>query len=128
MVEESSKIPVKDAGLVISWDEILKRALKQEKFLAEHKDSVKFEDIKVLYKEYVTFAVYGLDNTPLFIYGAKKMNDDAKEAYEKVIANNGKLSQTLKEYYGIIEKNGFKLTDNVENFRDDLIKNMKYLP
>lgn len=128
MVEESSKIPAKDAGLVISWDEILKRALNQEKFLAEHKDSVKFEDIKALYKEYVTFAVYGLDNTPLFIYGAKKMNDDAKEAYEKVIAKNGKLSQALKEYYGIIEKNGFKLNDNVENFRDDLIKNMKYLP
>lgn len=96
--------------------------------MAEHKESVKFEDIKTLYKEYAIFAIYGLDNTPLFNYEDKMMNDDAKEAYKKVITKNRKLSQSLKDYYDIIEKNGFKLTDNVENFRDDLIKNMKYLP
>lgn len=128
MTEESDGVPVKDAGLVISWEELLERACNQEKFLAEHKESVKFEDIKALYREYVTFAIYGLDNTPLFNYEDKIMNDDAKEAYEKIITKNSKLSQALKDYYDIIEKNGFKLTDNVENFRDDLIKNMKYVP
>lgn len=128
MVEESGKVPAKDAGLVISWGELLERAFNQEEFLTEHKESVKFEDIKTLYKEYVIFAIYGLDNTPLFNYEDKIMNDDAKEAYKKVITKNSKFSQVLKEYYDIIEKNGFKLTDNVEYFRDDLIKNMKYLP
>lgn len=120
MAVESDKVPAKDAALVISWDELFERLINQEKFLDEHKDSVKFEEVKSLHKKYMTFAIYGLNNTPLFDYENNKMNDEAKAAYEKVIAKENKFSQTLKEYYELIKNNGFKLTEEVKSYRDKL--------
>ena len=125
---ESDKVPAKDAGMVISWDELFERAFNQEKFLEKHKDSSKFKEMEALYKKYITFAVYGLDNTPLFNYGGNTMNADAKAAYAKAIAKDSNLSKVLKEYYETIEKNKFKLTDKVKSYRDDLAKSMKLLP
>jgi len=125
MVVESDKVPAKDAALVISWDELFERLFNQEKFLDEHKDSVKFEEIKSLHKKYMTFAIYGLNNTPLFDYNYNKMNDEAKAAYERVIAKESKLSQTLKEYYELIRNNGFKLTEEVKSYRDKLADSIK---
>lgn len=125
MAMESEKVPAKDAALVISWDEIFERLLNQEKFLDEHKDSVRFEEIKELYKKYVTYAIYGLNNTPLFDYEDNKMDDEAKAAYEKAIAKDSQFSQTMKEYYELIKNNGYKLTEEVKNYRDEVIKSMK---
>lgn len=125
MAMESEKVPAKDAALVISWDEIFERLLNQEKFLDVHKDSVRFEEIKELYKKYVTYAIYGLNNTPLFDYEDNKMDDEAKAAYEKVIAKDSQFSQTMKEYYELIKNNGYKLTEEVKNYRDEIIKSMK---
>lgn len=125
MAMESEKVPAKDAALVISWDELFERLLNQEKFLDEHKDSVRFEEIKELYKKYVTYAIYGLNNTPLFDYEDNKMDDEAKAAYEKAIAKDSQFSQTMKEYYELIKNNGYKLTEEVKNYRDEVIKSMK---
>lgn len=125
MAMESEKVPAKDAALVISWDEIFERLLNQEKFLDVHKDSVRFEEIKELYKKYVTYAIYGLNNTPLFDYEDNKMDDEAKAAYEKAIAKDSQFSQTMKEYYELIKNNGYKLTEEVKNYRDEIIKSMK---
>ncbi|MDD2480933.1 MAG: hypothetical protein PHC44_05155 [Lutispora sp.] len=128
MTVESDKVPAKDAAMVISWDELFERAFNQEKFLEEHKASSKFEELEALYKKYVTFAIYGLDNTPLFNYDGNTMNADAKAAYAKSIAKDSNLSRIMKEYYETIEKNGFKLTDKVKSYRNDLANTMKLMP
>lgn len=73
----------------------------------------------------MTFAIYGLDNTPLFDYEDNMMNDEAKAAYEKVIAKDSELSQVLKKYYELIKNNGFKLTEEVKNHWDKIAENMK---
>lgn len=122
MAVESDKMPAKDAGLVISWEEVLERAFNQESFLEKHKDSVKYEDIKNLYNKYVSFIVYGIDNTPLFKHVESTMNDEAKIAYQNSIDKDSNLSRILKEYYEVIEREGFKLTDNVKKFRDEVMK------
>ena len=122
MAVESDKMPAKDAGLVISWEEVLERAFNQESFLEKHKDSVKYEDIKNLYNKYVSFIVYGIDNTPLFKHVENIMNDEAKIAYQNSIDKDSNLSRILKEYYEVIEREGFKLTDNVKKFRDEVMK------
>lgn len=125
MAEESDKVPAKDAALVISWDELFQRSFNLEEFMSKHKDSAKFEEVSVLYNKYLNFAIYGLNNTPLFNYEDNKINADAKAAYEKAIGKESRLSQVLKEYYQLIEKNGFELNDSIRSYRDDLVKNMK---
>jgi len=123
MSAESDKMPAKDAALVISWEELLERAFNMQSFLEKHKDSVKHEDVKSLYNKYVSFIVYGLNNTPLFKYEDNVMNNNAKAAYKNAIDKDGNLSKMLKGYYEVIEKNGFKLTEEVKKYREDMMKN-----
>ncbi len=50
MAVESNKVPAKDAALVISWDEIVKRAINQENFINTHNDSVKINEMRKLHQ------------------------------------------------------------------------------
>ncbi|OPX87639.1 MAG: hypothetical protein A4E53_02418 [Pelotomaculum sp. PtaB.Bin104] len=126
MAEESDKVPAKDAALVIGWDEVLKRALSQEKFINTHKDSVKVNDVKELYKKYVTFALYGLNNTPLFRYDSKILDPKAKEVYLDAVTNPGdsRFLKTLNGFLDLVKNNNCKLADEVEQYRDNVIKKL----
>ena len=121
MAAESNKVPAKDAALVIGWDEVIERALTQESFIAKHSSSAKVESIKELQKRYITFMLYGLNNTPLFSYDTKTMDSEAKEAYKKVLKEKGdsELLQLLGKYMEVLEKSDYKLSEAVDKFRKD---------
>lgn len=127
MATESEHVPSKDNGLVIGWDEVVKRAQRQESFIESHKDSVKLDDVKQLYNSYVTYAFLGANNTPLFSYDTKKLVPGVREAYAAAAAGseNSNLSRALKEYLEIIEKNNGELTDQVDMYRKGVIDNLK---
>jgi len=119
MAVESNNPPAKDAALVISWEEVLNRALNQEKFINKNENSIRIQDIKNLFNKYMTFTLFGLNNTPLFTYDTMTLDPEAKEAYlsavEKADGNN--FLETLGEYMELLKKNNYKLTDEVEQFR-----------
>jgi len=128
MAAESDKVPAKDAALVITWDEVVERALNMEKFLDEYGDSPRVDAVENLYLKYITFTYFGLNNTPLYEYGSKKMRTDAKEAYLKAISSNtsgsGDISseyiKQLAEFMKLAENENYKLTDAIEEYRKDL--------
>ncbi len=126
MAEESDKVPAKDAALVIGWDEVLKRALGQEKFINNHKDSVKVNEIKQLFKKYVTFALYGANNTPLFSYDSKTLDPKAREIFSNAVANTGnsEFLKSLGGFLDLIKNNNYKLTNEAEKYRDNVIKEL----
>lgn len=126
MAVESGNVPAKDAALVISWDEVLKRALNQEKFINMHKDSIKISEIKQLYKKYVTITFYGLNNTPLFSYDTKTLNPKAKDIYSKAVENAGssKFLKSLDGFLDLVKNNNSKLTEEVEQYRENIIKQL----
>jgi len=95
MAVESDNTPIKDAALMISWNEILKRALTQEQFIKNYESSVKVEDVRQLLKRYTVFALYGANNTPLFSYDTKQMAPEAKKTYAETVfdVNNGSFSK-----------------------------------
>ncbi|MTI47637.1 hypothetical protein [Sporosalibacterium faouarense] len=121
MAIESNKVPAKDGALVIKWNEVLERALKQEEFLNQYSESIKTEDIKKLYEKYVWFILFGTDNTPLFGHNSKAMSDDARKAYMEVIGSNNdsELIKIIEEFVNIAEENNFKLTDEIEEYREE---------
>lgn len=123
MAEESNKVPAKDAGLMIGWDEIIKRALAQEEFIVKHGSSAKAESIKKLQKKYISFILHGLDNTPLFWYDTKIMVPEAREAYEKAVKDNenSELAKLLGKYMEILEKSGYKQSKEADEFRKDVL-------
>jgi len=126
MAVESNKSPAKDAALVIGWDEVLKRALNQEQFINQYSDSVKIYDVKQLYKEYVSYILFGLNNTPLFNYDSKIIVDDAKSIYMKTIEDNtdSKLVDTLRGYFDVLKNSNYKLTDEIDEYRKNALENI----
>lgn len=123
MAVESNKVPAKDAALVIGWDEVIERALVQESFISKHSSSAKVEGIKELQERYVTFILYGLNNTPLFSYDTKKINPEAKEVYIKAVADNtdSELMKLLRRYMEILEKSNYKLSEEADKFRKEAV-------
>jgi len=127
MAVESEQVPAKDAALVITWDEVVQRALKQEQFINTYKDSSKAAAISELYEKYVLFTLYGLNNTPLFDYNSKTIKPDAREAYAKAIADTGSSEylKMLREYMDVLNNNGYKLTDEVAAYRNNIVKSLE---
>jgi hypothetical protein len=124
MAVESNKAPAKDAEFVIGWNEIIKRALEQEKFLNTHKDSVKTAEIRQLYQKYLRFSLIGVDNTPLFRYDTKTMVDNAKEVYINAVKDTAASDylKTLNGFLDLVKNSNFKLTQEVEQYRDNVLK------
>lgn len=120
MAVESDKTPIKDAALMISWSEILQRALTQEKFIKDFSNSAKVEDMRQLLQRYVVFALYGANNTPLFSYDTKQMVPKAQQAYLATVfeSDKGSFSKIMSEYLGLLKKNDYKLTDEVQEYRN----------
>ncbi len=126
MAVESNQVPAKDAALIITWDELLNRALAQEKFINEYKDSAKLNDVKELYKKYVYFIFNGLNNTPLFDYDSKVMLSDAKESYLTALESkdNSRLLEELRGYMDALKETNYKLTDTIQKHREEAIKRL----
>lgn len=126
MSVESDVVPAKDAAFMITWDEILNRALKQEKFINEYKDSTKLNDVNELYNKYVYFIFNGLDNTSLFDYPSNIMASEAKASYLVAIENkdNSELLKELDGFMEILKGTNYKLTDEVQRYREEAIERL----
>lgn len=105
---------------MISWAEILNRAEKQEQFIREYDQSAKVDDIRELLKQYAAFSLYGANNTPLFSYETKQIVPEAKKAYLAVSfdATKGTFSKAMAGYIEILNKHDYKLTAEVQNYRN----------
>ena len=119
MTVESEALPVKDAALLIGWEELVERALRQEEFLAEYPSSPQIEPVRRLLERYRYFALFGCDNTPLFSYRTRQMRPEAREAYlnRQWDPQKGDFSALMKEYLTVLAANDYRLTAEVEAFR-----------
>lgn len=125
MVAESNEPPMKDAGIVISYEEIIKRVLLQESFLNEYPDSELLEKVQELYNKYEYITFFGAPNTPLFDYNTKVISEKAKAAYEAALEteSDSEFLVKLSEFMNILNENNFKLEDEADAYRNEHINN-----
>jgi hypothetical protein len=119
---ESEQVFAKDAALVIGWKEVINRVLATEAFLNNHGDTVKADAINELYLHYERISLFGLNNTPLFDYDTKVMNEKAKSVYEEFLSGDLKSTYLtkLKDFIEIVKANDYKLTEEVERIRNEI--------
>lgn len=124
MQKESNKQLAKDASLMISWEELVKRAIEQEGFIENYKDSNRIEEVKEKYKNYVRLIFFGLDNTPLFSYEDNTMVKEARDDYTKIvdIKEDSALIENLKDFLEVTKQSDYRLTKEVEKYREDIVK------
>lgn len=123
---ESEQASQRDAALVIPWEELLNRAVAAEEFLNNYPDSSSREDAAAMFSNYKTTVFLGANNTPLFTYESKVMDKEARKAYTDALSGDaaaeGTLLGDLKKFMDEAAKSNYKLTDSLEQFRDQLIK------
>lgn len=122
MTQESDKPSAKDGGLIIGWDEVIDRALRQESFIETYSYSERLTQVTKLYDRYVYFTFFGLPNTPLFDYETNVFMDYIRAAYEEAVTSNND-SLYIEDIHGFLEalsKNGYKLTEEVEKYINNI--------
>lgn len=121
MTVESDNVFAKDAALVISWDEVVNRTLAMEKFLINYSDSKKGEYIKSLFDNYLFITMHGLNNTPLFDYELKQMDEKAKIAFTTALTQttDSEYIKKLDDFMKLAEKSDYKLSAEIESYRKD---------
>jgi len=99
-----------DAGLTILPKDITERIIFWENFVKKNPDFIYTKE----QKDSITFMtldlLIGMDNTPVFDYETNKLSETFKEGYKFVIEKHpdSEIGKIIKEYYAILEKNGFK--------------------
>lgn len=126
MAVESDRTPAKDGAIVITWDEVIARAVAQEQFLRSFGASARTDGVRMLFAKYINFMFFGANNSPLFDYEDKLMNAEAGRAYEKAVAQYpaSPLLHTVDGLLRVNQDNGYRLGDEVEKYRRDAVKRL----
>lgn len=120
MAVETSNLAADDGALVIGYQEILNRALNQERFLNEYPKSNRVQQVKNLMNNYTLYTFYGLNNTPLFDYETNKMTTNAQKGYKAVLQRNSSEDSAfltkLEKFMDIVTEAKFEKTATVEKW------------
>lgn len=119
---ESKVVSLKDGGMIIGWDEVVKRAVRQETFIANYPNSVRTDEMKRLFGGYVYVSFNGVDNTPLFNYDNNMFEPEVKTAYTDAVRAGTDSSPYLKRLsvlLDLIEKSGSQMSDEVTNYQQE---------
>lgn len=110
----------KDAGLIISWDELVDRAERQSLYLQRYPNTPETKAVKEMYEQSLYITLYGTDNVQLFDYETNVMDYQARKAYQRHLAlkSSSPYSQTLRGYMKVLEKSNFKFSKAAAAFRD----------
>lgn len=91
MAMESNEVSVRDAGLVIPWDELGKRLNKAEEVLrtCEQSGSMLAKSVHIRYEEYFTMYTLGLSNTPVVDWDTYAVQQDVLDSYNRYLMTYG---------------------------------------
>jgi len=118
----TSKPSTSDNSLIIPVDEVRERLLVGDKFLADHKDSVKYRELSIEYMNYFDRYIYGDNNAPAFGFEDNKLREDVLESYKKIDLEkeNSILAGLFKEYMVELEKFDYIMSDEFSKYRNSV--------
>jgi len=124
MAKESNKPTMFDAALVISWDELIARAVEKEAFIKNYPTSNRTAMVK---KSLYLDRIYrGASNTPAYGYDKpNKIDPELRKAYEAALSNGIGDSSILKGIKGLVkllDQTNNMLTSEVEKYIQEQLK------
>ena len=114
MKVESEEVPLKDAGIVITWHELFKRALSWETFTKQFPDSDLTDRAKDMLSGYLDWSFNGAPNSPVFDWDQNRLTDTYKQGIESFLseAEQSSFVNEMRLFYQLIQKNDY--TNNAE--------------
>ena len=124
---ESDGRAAEDGSLIITVDEVLKRALACESFIAAYPESVRLDVVEALYGWYVDAYFFGLNNSPAFEYETNRLSEEFLDSYRNTsqAAAGDELMKASAEYLKVLQENGYILTPEVADYRKSLTNQLK---
>ena len=106
---------MKDAALVISGEQYVDRLIWLEKFTKYHSSFHFADDLKRQRKRLLAFFLTGADNTPLFVYSTRNLNQYYKDAYTYLQNTfpNSETNHIVSPYYQALQAGNNKKADEL---------------
>lgn len=107
-----------DAGLIISYDDLIKRTYDWGEFLFDAQDS-SLENIAVnKFGSHLYLIFKGIDNTPAFDYETGLYNSELLVKLEKQVVEYpfSLAAIEIKEYLKLLKTEGFERTNKIEDY------------
>lgn len=116
--EEIQQGFARDAGLLISWDQLRERIAMWEQFLRTYPGFVAKSEIRDRLDVYVRTFVTGMDNSRINNFNSKKLRSDVKAAYEVFIRENRDSAyyKLVRDYYEMLKSKQFNVPDDLKGY------------
>ncbi|MBM4310208.1 MAG: hypothetical protein FJ119_04580 [Deltaproteobacteria bacterium] len=108
----------RDAGLLISWDQLGERIAMWEQFLRTYPGFVAKDEIRDRLDVYVRTFVTGMDNSRINNFNSKKLRPDVRAAYEVFIRENRDSAYytLVRDYYEMLKRKQFNVPDDLKGY------------
>ncbi|QOS79768.1 hypothetical protein JNUCC31_02105 [Paenibacillus sp. JNUCC31] len=129
MAAESNQPTTSDAGLIITWNELIRRTLEKEAFLNNFPSSNRASAVKNLL--FVSYLFYGSDNTPAYDWYSEEeirtIDPEVKKAYEKAVAKREPNTQsilldTVEKILHLLDESNNELTPEIKEIIEHVEK------
>jgi len=99
----------KDAALLISWDELSERIATWETFITENPNFLALDEAKDQYTIYLDIYLTGIDNSPLFSFESKTLDNAVKQSYLNFIKQHPETrsAQIVKGFLEVLRRNNY---------------------
>lgn len=119
MKVESDDVPLKDAGIVISWESLFERAVGWESYINTYPNAVLKDRGEDFFLSYQDWSYNGAPNTPVFDWDQKKLTEDYLQGIELFLSKNtvGAYSEALRSFYNLVQEQDYIQNDQIQKIQ-----------
>jgi hypothetical protein len=118
--EEWRKTIADDGGLLITWEDLRKRIVRQERFARRHAGLKETEeDIKPSLAWMVRVYLVGIDNSPAYeLEETGRLYDELQKSYEAFLREDtgSGYYKRISDVYGLLQKNDFRVSRELVDY------------
>lgn len=119
MATESNHPSIFDGAVMISWTELMNRALALEEFVTKYPSSNRTAVIQKELLVATSLLLHGSNNTPAYDYDALVIEPELRQAYGDAIKNgpgNSRILAILEKLLSMLDTTNNRLTPDIEKF------------
>lgn len=125
MATESNRPATYDAGIVITWDEVIARAVIMEDFVQKYPKSNRVSAVQTELGYAASRTFYGTDNTPAYDYEGEAIDPALKKAYENVLLEgpgDSLILQIIQKLLSMLDASEDRFTPRIESYLKTALK------
>lgn len=104
------------------WQDVISRALKQEKFIHDFPESGLLNYMNILHKRYIDYTLYGFGENQLFSKDDRLINSKAYTAFKEAVLSERRSEYLamLRQFIKVIDENDRRLNEQIKSFREHI--------